>query len=215
MPLVDFKEIRERLPIEDVAQMLPLKWDWKGEQMRSTCPVHGGERGLIVTPSKGLFVCQAAPQMPGVKRGGDCIELCAHVMQMTVYEAGKYLTRQMGGAVEQVTVNSSTVSKSRATGTADATAPQKNAPGTNQGKPFDPDAFARRLKYTDEVAKLGFSEEDAERFTIGFCQGRVYIPVRHPNGDIAGFVGWNEEGLKVPKQWLSAKEAKLLQFKRA
>ena len=72
MPFVDFAEIRERLPIEEAAEMLPVKWKAEGQQLRADCPVHGGDRSLIITPSKGLFVCKTTPDP---KKGGDCVAL--------------------------------------------------------------------------------------------------------------------------------------------
>jgi hypothetical protein len=51
----------------------------------------------------------------------------------------------------------------------------------------DPEAFAAKLAYTDEVKQLGFSHEDAEAFGIGFCRGHVYFPTRYASGQIAGW----------------------------
>lgn len=177
MPFIDFAEIRERLSIEDAAEMLPVKWKNEGQQLRADCPVHDGERSLIITPAKGLFVCKATTD---AKKGGDCIALCAHVMQTTNFEAGKYLAKQigmLGNSHRKDDSNSSTVT----VGKEHATAPQKKEGGTASAQPapnFDPVAFAAKLAFSDEVAALGFSEEDAEHFQVGFYRGKVYAPLR-------------------------------------
>jgi hypothetical protein len=172
--------------------MLPVKWERKGEQLRATCPVHGGDGGLIVTPSKGLFTCKAAPAEPsGRQPGGDCIALCKHVMEKSMNEAGVYLAKQIGMLQRKSDSHSdgdsysSTVSKER------ATVPPEQKGGANRPakteQAFDPAAFIAKLVYGDEVAALGFSEEDAEHFQVGFYRGKVYAPLRHPDASIACF----------------------------
>lgn len=204
MPFVDFAEIRERLSIEDAAEMLPVAWKREGSQLRASCPVHGGDRSLIVTPSKGLFVCKATSDE---RKGGDCIALCAHVMQTTNFDAGKYLAEQIGMLSRKSTVNgdshsNSTVSKER------ATVPPEQKGGANRPakteQAFDPESFSAKLVYSDEVAALGFSEEDAEHFGVGFYRGKVYAPLRHPDGSIACFFDYGSGILKLPlrSRWL-------------
>jgi hypothetical protein len=83
--------------------MLPVEWKTEGQQLRANCPVHGGDRSLIITPSKGLFVCKATTE---AKKGGDCVALCAHVMKTTNFEAGQYLAQQIGMLARKSTVNS-------------------------------------------------------------------------------------------------------------
>jgi hypothetical protein len=46
-----------------------------------------------------------------------------------------------------------------------------------------------KLAFTDEVAELGITEEDAVRLQIGFTRGKVYFPVRNDDGSISGFIG--------------------------
>lgn len=217
MPFVDFAEIRERLSIEDAAEMLPVKWKTEGQQLRANCPVHGGDRSLIVTPAKGLFVCKTTPA--GEKKGGDCIALCAHVMKTTNHEAGTYLAQQIGMLARSSTVNSnsnnSTVSKER------ATAPQEQKGGVNRpAKPeqaFDVAAFLAKLVYSDDVAALGLSEEDAEHFQVGFYRGKVYAPLRHPSGEIACFYDYGNGALKLPvrSRWLEPSAKNVVRFPKS
>jgi len=75
-------------------------------------------------------------------------------------------------------------------------------------KAFDPAAFASKLAFTDEVAELGISEEDATRLQIGFTRGKVYFPIRNEDGS-SGFIGFADGQLKMPPQWLRTNVVKL------
>jgi hypothetical protein len=63
--------------------------------------------------------------------------------------------------------------------------------------------------FTDEVAELGITEEDAVRLQIGFTRGRVYLPVRNDDGSISGFIGYVDGQLKMPPQWIGTNVVKL------
>jgi hypothetical protein len=76
-------------------------------------------------------------------------------------------------------------------------------------KAFDPIAFAAKLAFTDEVAELGISEEDATRLQIGFTRGKVYLPIRNDDGSISGFIGFADGRLKMPPQWIQTNVVKL------
>ena len=54
---VDFKELKARISIEQVLPMIGARLKGHGPQMRGPCPIckSGGDRALVVTPSKGLF----------------------------------------------------------------------------------------------------------------------------------------------------------------
>jgi hypothetical protein len=71
-------------------------------------------------------------------------------------------------------------------------------------KDFDPQAFAANLQYTEQVEQLDFTETAAKDFSIGFYRGQVYIPIRHADGSISGFVGYADGQLKLPPKWLPA-----------
>jgi hypothetical protein len=88
-------------------------------------------------------------------------------------------------------------------------AEQKKAPATKKETAFDPAAFASKLAFTDEVAELGISEEDATRLQIGFTRGKVYFPIRNEDGSISGFVGFADGQLKMPPQRLRTNVVKL------
>jgi hypothetical protein len=96
--------------------------------------------------------------------------------------------------------------------TSKATVPQKPEGRKQPASPsreFDPVAFAAKLSFTDEVAELGISEEDATRLQIGFTRGRVYFPIRNEDGSISGFVGYADGQLKMPPQWIQTNVVKL------
>jgi hypothetical protein len=71
---MDFKEIKERVPIMDVIRLLDIEMKPSGMQFRSPCPCgKGDDRALCVTPDKKVFYCH------GSKVGGDCTALYGHV----------------------------------------------------------------------------------------------------------------------------------------
>ena len=186
MPYVDFKAIKEAVSIEDAANFLNLSLKKSGNQLRSGCPAckPDDERILVITPGRNLFYCFDA------KVGGDCIALVQHITGLDAKDAASYLAPQER--------------------TSKATVPQAaRAETTAPKKEFDPVAFAAKLSFTDEVAELGISEEDATRLQIGFTRGRIYIPVRNEDGSISGFVGFADGQLKMPPQWLHSNVVKL------
>jgi hypothetical protein len=214
---IPFEDVEALATIDQLATMLNLDIKRSGAQFRCECPVHGGDhRTLAISPqvrskrgSLGVFFCQQD------KSGGDRIGLVAHCMELGQQDAAFFIAQQFGMEIANSrTVTSTgtvpTVSKSPAT----PPPAQQKAPQKAADKPltFDPAAFAAKLSFTDEVAALGFSEEDAERLQIGFYRGRVYLPMRHKNGDISGFIGYANGELKLPPKWLEPQEAKVLRF---
>lgn len=192
---IPFKELAEQLDIEAVAKQLGLMLKRTPKDLRAKCPAcdSNDERALQIIPETNSFRCYAA------ELSGDCISLYAHLKGTGMYAAAKALQESRGSA-------------SAAPVTTPATAPQKPAPRKQPGAPFDPAAFAEKLEYSSEVETLGFTEEDAARFKIGFHRGRVYIPLRDTTGAIAGFIGYSSEGLKLPGKWLPPQDAKVVAF---
>jgi len=193
---ISFEEVESLASIEQLAEMLGLNAKRSGHQLRCACPVHGGDdRTLAISPqvrskrgSIGVFFCQKA------KEGGDRIGLVAHCMEIGQQDAAFFIADQFGTG----TVNSdSTVSKER------ATVPTK--PEGGKTAPFDPDAFAKKLTYSDDLATLGVSEEDASRIGLGYHPQRKmhYIAARNPDGSYSGFIGFDLKGAKMPPKWLA------------
>jgi hypothetical protein len=179
MPFINFAELKASVPIEDAARALRLKLTPDGDGFRSPCPQckSDNQRAIRITPGKG-FYCHSG----GQEASGSVIDLVKHVRgYRTLGEAAQFLMQEFGTVDSTVdSHNSSTICSKRAT-----VPPEQKREPTRHNKretEFDPEAFRKKLKYTEEVAALGFSEEDAERFDIGLYRGLVYFPVRHRNG---------------------------------
>ena len=179
MPYVDFAELKTRVSIEEAARMLGLNLTLHGNQYRGACPAcqTGGDRALIVTPTKGLFYCFAK------KAGGDAIALTAHIRGIPVKEAAEQLDRAFG----TVQNSTSTVSKNR------ATAPQ--AQEARKQPAFDPEAYAARLDASHaSLAPLGLSAETLKAWKAGYSnagtnRGRLAIALHDRDGNVLGFAG--------------------------
>jgi DNA primase len=194
MPYVDFKAIKAAVSIEDAANLLKLLLKKSGVQLRSACPAcsNDDERTIVLTPARGLFYCFDA------KVGGDCIALVQHITGLDAKDAASYLAPQEQSRSSQISRTSK------------ATVPQAaRAETTAPKKEFDPQAFAGKLAFSDEVEALGISEEDATRLQIGFTRGKVYLPIRNEDGSISGFVGFADGQLKMPPQWIGTNVVKL------
>jgi len=193
MPYIDFKAVKDAVTIDRTAQLLNLQLKQSGTQLRGQCPAcqSDDDRSLAITPAKNVYFCHAG------QTGGDCISLVAHILTLTMKDAAEWLQETLP---QQRTATVPTKPEAR----------NQPAPAL---KAFDPAVFAQKLAYTDEVKALGLSEEDAQRFTIGFVRGKVYFPVRDANGLIAGFIGFANGELKLPPQWLPP-PSNVVQLKR-
>jgi DNA primase len=88
MPFIDFKEIKQRVSIEDAANILKLTLKKSSSQLRGGCPACGNadDRILALTPSRNLFYCFDA------KVGGDCLALVQHITGLDVQDAAAFLS---------------------------------------------------------------------------------------------------------------------------
>lgn len=223
MPYVDSSALKERVSIEAAAQLLGLDIKAAGAQYRTSCPIckSGGDRAIVITPAKSLFYCFPA------QKGGDTIGLVAHCLDITQQAAALYLDDQIGTVPvpdRDSTVPLAKTAPPKPPGQlqpppAASKAPPSVSPRHSAGVPFDPDSYASKLVYNDQVAALGLSEADAARLQIGFAstgfhRGRVAIPLRDATGQILGFIGWDGTSLKFPRDLLPSKVVQLHQ-KRA
>src|SRR4051812_11401865 len=143
---LDFQALKGRIRIEDAASFLGLKLAQNGEGLRGPCPNcnRGGDRALIVTPSKASAYCHAE------KRGGDVIWLASHV-------------RGIGfrAAAEELDAHFSTP------------APQNGAAGRGQPSQSNGDGLANVRSYLqwthDAVQALGLTANVAEALGIGLA----------------------------------------------
>jgi hypothetical protein len=99
----------------------------------------------------------------------------------------------------------------------EGTAPPASKQTPKAEQAFDANAFASKLTFSDEVAALGFSEEDAEHFQVGFYRGKVYAPLRHPSGEIACFYDYSNGALKLPARtrWLEQTAQNIVKFPKS
>jgi hypothetical protein len=204
---ISFEDVEGLATIDQLAEMLGLNPKKERTQLRCSCPIHGGERSLAISPdvlskrgSPGVFFCQEA------KTGGDRIGLVAHCMDIGQQDAAFFIAEQFGtGTVETSTVNS-TVSKER------ATVPQKPE-GRANVPDFNPTTFAAKLVFGDEVAALA-NEQEAQAFRIGMHRGHLYVPAVYPSGAIAGWWKLADGKLVPPAKWLPD-TSNVVQLKRA
>jgi DNA primase len=153
--------------LEDAANLLNFTLKKHGNQFRSGCPAckPDDERILVITPARGLFYSFDA------KVGGDCIALVQHITGLDAKDAAQFLAPKEATVPLKQEARDNRLKK-----------------GSDKSVPsFDPVAFASKLTFTDEVAELGLTEEDATRLQIGFTRGKVYFPIRNEDGSISVF----------------------------
>ena len=90
---VDFKALREQVPIERVLDMLGIRLKKTGTQLRGSCPIcsHDSDRCFVVTPKLNRFWCFGTCQS-----GGDVIELIVQVKQISHKDAAHLLVDTFG-----------------------------------------------------------------------------------------------------------------------
>jgi hypothetical protein len=184
---LDFKQIATDIDITDVARLLDVKLS---KDMRAECC--GSDRALQIFPETNSFRCHSA------SLSGDCISFYAHLKGYDgMYKAAKELSEHF-----QTTEVAGKVATPPKTEKREPTRQLSKKGAEKSASPFDPEAFAAKLAYTDEVKALDISPEDAERFGIGHYRGKVYFAIRHEDGTVAGFIGHSADGLKLPPSWL-------------
>lgn len=177
---IDFAELKSRVSIEQVVEMLQLRLSQKGEQLRGACPrcKEGGDRALVVTPEKGLAYCFAE------KKGGDTIWLASHILDVSFKEAAIHIAEHF------------TVDKP-------VTVPEKSPRGEeNVLQPLG-------HLYPEPCVIRMFTKEEAEAVGIGYCKrglmkDRIAFPLRLPDGTLVGYIGYDptDGTLKVPPKGL-------------
>lgn len=200
---VDYADIKAKVSIEQAAKLLTLELRQEKHQLRGKCPACGDNdpRKLVLTPSRNIFYCFTA------KTGGSCLDLVCHITGLELREAGQFLNGSPSPTQREEREQEPSAQKPSAART------EKSQPAPTH---FDPEEYASKLSYSDEVKALGISEDDAQKLGIGYAtkglmRGRVCFTIRNSDGSVAGFAGYNEEGLKLPSKWLSPK---VLEFKK-
>lgn len=173
---IDFEEVKANNPIEAVAERLGLPLKRAGNALRGPCPSgDGGERGLVITPSKGVWYSF------GMQKGGDVIALVQLVNDCSARDAAEFLANP------------------EPLETAVAPEPAEGAEPRGGFRPLDylePDHPA--------VEALGIDPADAEALGWGYAprgilRGTVAVPIRTEEGALAGYIGITEAAL--PPRW--------------
>ncbi len=96
MPLVDFTELKRRVSMRDVLQLIGWTPDhYEPAGLRGRCPIH-----LSSSPrSRSFSVSEAGFQCFSCKARGDQIRLYATVKGVDVYRAAHQLAEALGFAV--------------------------------------------------------------------------------------------------------------------
>lgn len=200
---IDFVALKAEVPFADAIDALKLKMKFAGNQWRGPCPACGG--GMLVITKGVAFHCKLSDE------GGDQIALTKHVLGLsTMRDAAFELAdraRSTGTSNSKSTsrqVPSRTVPESErepAPSRPRGEGPKNPSPQPSR-QSFDPESFWAKTAYTDEVADLGITEDQAEALGIGFYRGKLYQALRYANGQVAGFSAFANGELKLPSNLL-------------
>ena len=186
MPFVDFADLKSRVSIEKVLDMLSLELAPRGAQLRGPCPVcrSGGERALVVTPSKQAFYCF------GAKSGGDLIALVAHIRGVGPNEAANLIARHFGTGTGTRT-GTSTVPRGGYGNNPANRSPSLSGKGSGP-EPLKPLDYL--LAEHEAVQALGLSPETSRAFGAGYApkgimRGRFAIPINDRGGVLLAYCG--------------------------
>jgi DNA primase len=181
MSYLDFAAIKAANPIEAVAERLGLALKKRGEQLRGPCPVcqSGGDRALVVTPSKAAFYCFAG------RAGGDAISLVAHLHGLPPKEAAHWISGEAApaGAARTETV-------------------------PNERKGHGERRLLQPLTYLEaehpSLKALGLAAETLQRIGAGYApkgilRGRLAIPIHDRDGALVAYAGRAVSAEQEPK----------------
>jgi DNA primase len=168
----DFQAIKAQASFEKVLEMLGVPFKLSGEQLRAKCPICNdpNERGLVCTPSKGLYYCFHE------KKGGDVIKLVSLALKISEKEAAGKIAKHLdidGDKTTTSTAEPVTTAKTKSVGL----------------QPLD-------YLQTDWDGRddLAVSEETLKHFGVGYApkgmmQGRLAIPLHDTDGKLVAYVG--------------------------
>lgn len=94
MSFLDFAAIKRQVSVRLAIDLLGLKLTEHQSQWRGPCPTckSGGDRALVITPSKNAFYCFAAHS------GGDVIALASHIRAVGMKDAAAFLAGDSAAA---------------------------------------------------------------------------------------------------------------------
>jgi len=100
MPSIDFKSIREQVPIDQVLDLLAYEpFSRQGDQLRGPCPVHDLQSPLAQSNRSRVFsvnLSKNAFQCFRCSAHGNQLDLWAAVHGLTIYQAAIDLTQRLG-----------------------------------------------------------------------------------------------------------------------
>jgi DNA primase len=170
---IDFVELKQRVSIEQAADMLGIKLKKSGPQLRGQCPIckDNSDRAFVITPAKGLYYCFGK-----CGKGGDAITMAANVRKCSLREAAEFLAGKSGA--------------SSAPAKGDGSRHDSPQPLTEKGlRPLD------YLQATHEAVQTsGVSPETCMQFGAGFApkgimRGRLAIPIHDRAGTLLAYCG--------------------------
>ena len=184
MTFIDFAELKQKVTIAQVTEMLDIKLMQSGNQLRGCCPIHNGsqDRQFVITPEKGVWFCFGQE----CSRGGDLIELVARVQKVSQKEAALAIARHFK------LVPSASPERPR-----------------NTPKALDPLPY---LEAEHELlSSLGIKSDTLKHFGAGYApkgimRGRLAIPIREESGVLVAYCGravrGEEPKLIFPKDYV-------------
>jgi len=175
---IDFADLKKRVGIEQVLDMLGLRLQGGGPQLRGPCPIHKGtkDRKFVVTPSKDLWFWFAGCG------GGDIIKLVAKIKGVGQKEAAALITQHFGTVLE---LRNGTVPSSGNSAVSGALSRKEKG----VLKPLD------YLQVEHELITIfGLSPETCREFGAGYApkgimRGRFAIPIHDQNGTLLAYCG--------------------------
>lgn len=169
MNFVDFAELKSRVNITQVLEMLGIELKPSGQQLRGLCPIHNGNnpRGFVVTPEKGVWYC-----FGDCGKGGDLIELYARVKEVSTKDAAIAIATRFGLAKD---------------GKKDEKLEEPKRNGTL--KPLD-----YLVTDHESLKPLNLASATLSHFGAGFAprgimRGRLAIPIHDAQGVLIAYVG--------------------------
>ena len=170
---IDFTELKQRVSIEQAADMLGIKTTRSGGQRRGPCPIckSGGDRAFVITPARGLYYCFGT-----CGKGGDAITMAANVRGCSLREAAEFLSGKSGGSLPPAKRDDS----------------RNDSPQPRGEQGFRPLDYIQATH--EAVQALGVSPETAGHFGAGFApkgimRGRFAIPLHDPGGTLLAYTG--------------------------
>jgi CHC2 zinc finger len=168
--MVDFQDLKARVSIEQIVQMLGLTMKKNGQQLRGPCTAcrSGGDRALAVNTGNKYFCFSE-------KKGGDQISLAAHILGVDVKQAAERIADHFKVETQHRSSTNSTPQ-----------APRQKTEGCPELDYLDP--------IDDAVEAVGLPPAVADLIGAGFAskgtqRGRVLVPLRTKEGDLLGYMG--------------------------